>query len=167
LKFQVEVDGEIYSLAFTRNGMESEYKLTGVFEQSGIASITPVAPNVYSVLLGHKSVTVYVSGNGEAIEVWAGAQRRFVSVADTRDHATRKRKSSGVGPVEVRALMPGKVVKLLVAADQAVRAGQGIIVVEAMKMQNEMKAPKDGVVSRILVQESGTVVAGEPLIIVE
>ena len=167
MKFHVEVDGETFLLNLTRNGNDCEYSMQGPFERSGVASISPIAPNVYSLLLGRKSITVYLSQNGEAIEAWVGTQRRFVSFADTRDHSTRKRKASAAGPIELRALMPGKIVKLLVSAGQSVRAGQGIIVVEAMKMQNEVKAPKDGVVTKILVQESGTVAAGESMIIVE
>jgi biotin carboxyl carrier protein len=63
--------------------------------------------------------------------------------------------------------MPGKVIKLLVESGSTVRAGQGLIVVEAMKMQNEMKSPKDGRVSKIHVEEGATVGAGQALIVVE
>ena len=62
--------------------------------------------------------------------------------------------------------MPGKVIKLLVEAAAKVEAGQGLIVVEAMKMQNEIKSPKDGVVSKICVAEGATVGAGEVLMVV-
>ena len=71
------------------------------------------------------------------------------------------------GPLELRAQMPGKVIKILVAQGAAVQSGQGLIVVEAMKMQNEMKSPKDGVVSKIHAAEGATVAAGEILIVVE
>ena len=63
--------------------------------------------------------------------------------------------------------MPGKVVRVLVAAGAKVEAGAGIIVVEAMKMQNEMKAPKSGCVTRIHVKEGATVTAGELLAVVD
>jgi biotin carboxyl carrier protein len=63
--------------------------------------------------------------------------------------------------------MPGKVIKLLAEKGTAVQAGQGLIVVEAMKMQNEMHSPKDGVVARIHVAEGATVAAGQTLIVVE
>jgi biotin carboxyl carrier protein len=63
--------------------------------------------------------------------------------------------------------MPGKVIKLLVEKGVNVQAGQGLIVVEAMKMQNEMKSPKDGMVSKINVAEGATVGAGQTLIVVE
>jgi biotin carboxyl carrier protein len=63
--------------------------------------------------------------------------------------------------------MPGKVVKLLVSAGDEVSVGDGVIIVEAMKMQNEMKAPKAGRVARVYAAEGDTVAAGEALLVVE
>src|SRR6266508_925829 len=63
------------------------------------------------------------------------------------------------GPVDVRAIMPGKIAALLVKEGQEVRSGQGVVVVEAMKMENELPAPKDGRVSRIRVRPGETVEA--------
>ena len=71
------------------------------------------------------------------------------------------------GRVEIKTAMPGKVVRILVSQGDAVQKGDGIIVVEAMKMQNEMKSPKDGIVSEIRVAVSDTVGAGEILIVIE
>ena len=74
---------------------------------------------------------------------------------------------TGTGPQEIRAFRPGKVIKVLVAAGDEVRAGASLIVVEAMKMQSEMKAPKDGRITKIHAVEGATVGAGEPLIGIE
>ena len=71
------------------------------------------------------------------------------------------------GPVEVRAVMPGKIVALLALEGQEVTAGQGVVVVEAMKMENELPAPKDGRVTRIRVRPGDTVEAGAALFTVE
>ena len=65
------------------------------------------------------------------------------------------------------APMPGKVVRVLVAVGAVVEKGQGLIVVEAMKMQNEMKSPKDGVVIVVKTSEGATVSAGEILVVIE
>lgn len=70
------------------------------------------------------------------------------------------------GRQPIIAPMPGKIVRLLVAAGQAVEAGQGILVVEAMKMQNEIRSPKSGKVERLMVGEGQSVSAGETLAIV-
>jgi biotin carboxyl carrier protein len=71
------------------------------------------------------------------------------------------------GPVEVRAIMPGKITAFLVKEGQEVRSGQGVLVVEAMKMENELLAPKDGRVTRIRVRPGETVEAGAALFTVE
>jgi biotin carboxyl carrier protein len=63
--------------------------------------------------------------------------------------------------------MPGKVVRVLVSEGGAVEAGQGIAVIEAMKMQNEMKAPKRGRIAALPVREGATVAAGEVLAVIE
>jgi pyruvate carboxylase subunit B len=68
-----------------------------------------------------------------------------------------------VGPASVQSPMPGKVVKVLVAVGDEVKAGQGVVVVEAMKMENELKAPKDGKVKAISVKEGQPVEAGQTL----
>ena len=67
----------------------------------------------------------------------------------------------------ILAPMPGLVLKVEVEVGQAVRAGQGVVVVEAMKMENELKAPADGVVASIAVQPGQTVDKGATLIVLE
>jgi biotin carboxyl carrier protein len=62
--------------------------------------------------------------------------------------------------------MPGKVVRVLAKQDDEVEAGQGLFVVEAMKMQNEIRSPKKGKLERLLVIEGQVVNAGEPLAVV-
>ena len=71
------------------------------------------------------------------------------------------------GPKKLVAPMPGKVVRVLVAEKSEVEAGQGIVVVEAMKMQNEIKSPKKGFVQKMLVTPGANVIAGDVLAIVE
>ncbi|MBV9958990.1 MAG: biotin/lipoyl-binding protein [Acidobacteria bacterium] len=71
------------------------------------------------------------------------------------------------GSAQIVAPMPGKIVRVLVEVGAAVKAGDGIIVVEAMKMQNEMKAPRDGVVSEIHAASGATVNAGDILATIE
>jgi biotin carboxyl carrier protein len=167
LKLQVEVDGDEYLLRLERNGERSEYRLQGAQEVSGTASVAEVMPGIFSVLLGDKSFRVYVTPNGDGLEVWTGGTRHNIAISDPRDRSGAGRKRAAVGPVEVRSQMPGKIVKVLVEPGAAVKAGQGLIVVEAMKMQNELKSPRDGRVARILAVEGGTVGAGETLVVVE
>jgi biotin carboxyl carrier protein len=71
------------------------------------------------------------------------------------------------GAAEIVSPMPGKIVRVLLRTGDKVEAGAGIIVVEAMKMQNEMKAPKAGIVISINANEGATVNAGDVLAVVE
>ena len=102
-------------------------------------------------------------------QIALGANRFAVDAVDERTRAIREM-TGGEEDAAVRALvapMPGMVIKLGVEVGQRVRAGQGLIVVEAMKMENELKAPADGVVARIEVQAGQTVDKGATLITFE
>ena len=167
MNLRIELDGEMYTLHVQKNGTTSDYSLSGVIHASGTASVVETAAGVYSVVLQNRSFTVHVAPNSENIELWVGSRRFTLSIQNARDRVSAAKKASAAGPREIRAQMPGKVIKLLAALGDNVQAGQGLIVVEAMKMQNEMKSPKDGIVSRIAIQEGATVAAGETLIVVE
>jgi biotin carboxyl carrier protein len=106
--------------------------------------------------------------SGAQVDVMVGANRHAVTLIDPK----RLRSASGAGAhgegaARIVAPMPGKVVRLLVAAGQEVEAGQGIVVVEAMKMQNEMKSPKSGTIGSISVTVGATVNGGDLLAVVE
>jgi len=135
--------------------------------------VIQIAPGVFSVLIGSRSFTVHLSPNGSDAgsaggdEVWVRNWRHAISLSDTRDRSAKSKKIADAGPLEIRSQMPGKVIRLLVGEGEAVQAGQGLIIVEAMKMQNEMKAPKDGIATGIRASEGATVAAGETLLVVE
>ena len=167
MRLTAEVDGEEFSLELRKGNGAAEYILSGARSDAGEASIAAAMPGVYSVLLGNKSFTVALARRGNELEVWANGRRHIVVLRDPRDRSGKAGRASAAGPVEIRAQMPGKVIKMLVERGSRVETGQGVIIVEAMKMQNEMKSPKDGVVSKIHVAEGGTVAAGEALMVIE
>ena len=167
MTFTVSIDEREYVLDFEPNGETAKYRLKGDVESSGSASIKEVAPGVFSVLLDSRSFTVHLSPNGSGLETWTGADRRFIALSDSRDRSARSKSVSAAGPLQVKAQMPGKIIKLLVRVGEKVETGQGLVVVEAMKMQNEMKSRKTGTVTRILTNEGATVAAGETLMVVE
>lgn len=94
-----------------------------------------------------------------------------IYLAEVRDprslRARRRAADSAGGPRKVTAPMPGKIVRILLAEGDRVEAGQGIVVIEAMKMQNEMRSPKAGIVKKIAVAEGAAVNPGETLAVVE
>ena len=125
-----------------------------------------ISPGVYSVLIGGRSfeVTVEQSGDGWLLQT-AGREFRL-EIIDPR--SWRRARGGSIeleGRQEVTAPMPGKIVRVLAAPGQKVEAGQGLLVIEAMKMQNEIRSPKSGTLGR-LAQEGQTVKAGEVLAIV-
>jgi biotin carboxyl carrier protein len=100
--------------------------------------------------------------------MWVGSSRFAVELRDPRSLRSRQRAAGDEkGPRKILAPMPGRIVRLLVAENSEVEAGQGIVVVEAMKMQNEIKSPKKGVVTRILATPGAAVNPGDVLAIVE
>jgi biotin carboxyl carrier protein len=90
-----------------------------------------------------------------------------VEIIDTRAAFRRAAQHEQDGVVQIRAPMPGKVIKLLVAEGAEVEPNQGIVVLEAMKMQNEIKSPKKGVVRKLGVKEGAAVNSGDLLATVE
>jgi biotin carboxyl carrier protein len=122
----------------------------------------------YHWLEGTRSVTVDVDGRAPKLSVAIAGHSLPVEVAEARlDTAAAGGRAAATGPVMLRAPMPGRVVKLLVKAGDSVKAGQGVLVVEAMKMENELKAPRDGVVKQFHAAEGAAVEAGEDLARIE
>jgi biotin carboxyl carrier protein len=127
-------------------------------------SIVPAAPGTYSVLLGGRC---YRASAGPQGEVWVNGRLVRVECFDPRDRRPGRRAAQRQGKRQVTAPMPGKVVRVLVAAGDAVEEGQGVVVVEAMKMQNEMKSPSSGRVAEVLAAAGDTVTSGQVLVVVE
>jgi len=117
-----------------------------------------------SVLLNGRSYRV---DRGTGKEVWVNGRRLSMEVFDPRDLRPGKGAMSNHGRQEIAASMPGKVIRVLVAPGDMVEEGQGLVVVEAMKMQNEMKSPKAGQVAEVHARPDATVSAGEVLVVVE
>jgi biotin carboxyl carrier protein len=126
-----------------------------------------VEPGLYSILRNGKSFEVRVQPGPEGFSIEVGDHRFQVEVRDPRNSRRRQNSAVGSGRQQVTSPMPGKVVRVLVTEGQQVEAGQGLIVVEAMKMQNEMKAFKAGRVVEIKTKDGATVSAGEVLAIIE
>ena len=109
----------------------------------------------------------------ERLEVLVDGWRFEVDVepaerAALRAKARRGRADAGQdGPVEVRAIIPGVVVAVSVTTGDEVVAGQQLLVVEAMKMQNELRSPRDGVVARLAIGERQTIEVGDLLVVIE
>jgi biotin carboxyl carrier protein len=121
-----------------------------------------------SVLLNGRSYRVVTNGPREAgQEVWVNGRLLSMEVFDPRDLRAGPGAAANHGRQEIAASMPGKVIRVLVRPGEAVAEGQGLVVVEAMKMQNEMKSPKSGRVAEVRARPDATVIAGEVLAVIE
>ena len=155
------LNGREIRLDWKQDGETCRFRIES--EEERVADIRPVEPAVYSALVDGRSYQAIVDGNSVSI-----AGRTFaVEVIDPRRWKRERNHQAGEGFQNIIASMPGKVIRVLVSAGDAVEAGQGLIVVEAMKMQNEMKSPRDGVVVAINVKPGDTVNAGDVLAVVE
>jgi biotin carboxyl carrier protein len=125
--------------------------------------VVEVERGVYSVIAGLESWEVRVAGN----EISIGGHRFPFEIEDPRQWKRSSHSVDAHGRASIAAAMPGKIVRVLVAVGDEVVAGQGILVVEAMKMQNELKAPKDGRVTSLEVRENDSVNAGAVLATIE
>jgi len=124
--------------------------------------------DVLSLLVDGRSYEVKREQTATDLHLWVGGTRFPVELRDPR--SLRARQSSALdekGPRKILAPMPGRIVRLLAAEQSEVEAGQGIVVVEAMKMQNEIKSPKKGIIKRITATAGAAVNAGDVLAVVE
>lgn len=128
------------------------------------ANVRVLEAGVMSLVVGGRQYRCILDGDGVVI----GGRRYVFEVEDPRSLQGRRGAGAGAeGPRPVKAPMPGRVVRVLVAVGDQVEAGQGVVVIEAMKMQNELKSPKAGRVARIGAGVGDTVGSGDVLVVVE
>jgi biotin carboxyl carrier protein len=129
--------------------------------------VVMILPDALSLRLSNKCYEIKREGLVDASKIWVGEDSFEVEVRDPRSLRGRVRAADEHGVKKLIAPMPGKIVRILVNEGAEVEAGTGVMVVEAMKMQNEVKSPKKGKIQRILVSEGAAVNAGDVLAIVE
>jgi biotin carboxyl carrier protein len=170
MKFEVEVSGasgkKKHVVELERDGVGWRVALDGTAIDGDVVEI---APHTFSVLLGGQSHEIRVSGAPDGtLNLQNGLHEFTAEVADPRAWRGRRHGHIEVeGRQQIVAPMPGKVIRVLVEPGQRVEAGQGVLVVEAMKMQNEIRSPKSGTIGRVLVEEGQPVNAGDALAWVE
>ncbi len=165
--YDIVISGRSYHVELTRQGTRWTGHIDGeLFSLDAV----PTARDILSIVQDDgKAYEVKRERalNGE-LHMLVGSSRYPCEVNDPRSLRTRRAGAGSTeGPQKIVAPMPGKVVRILVPQGEMVEAGKGVVVVEAMKMQNELKAPKSGKVQKLLAQEGTTVNAGDVLAIIE
>jgi biotin carboxyl carrier protein len=163
--YDIIIDGKNYRLELERTDGRWRCCLDGRDIQ---IDAVLARPDVLSILLGGKAYEIKRERTPTDTHFWVGSARYAVELQDPRSLRNRRAGiSEDKGPRKLIASMPGKVVRVLLPENASVEAGQGVLVVEAMKMQNEIKSPKKGIVQRIVAGEGTAVSAGDLLAIVE
>jgi biotin carboxyl carrier protein len=163
--YEVTVGETTYRIDLQREGAGWKCKLDG---RELPLDVISAQNGTLSILLGGKSYEVKQEITGTETNIVVGQERFSAVVRDPR--SLRSRRSGGAaeqGIKKITAPMPGKIVRLLAKEGSSVQAGQSVIVIEAMKMQNELKAPKNGILKKINVSEGAAVEAGQALAEVE
>lgn len=125
-----------------------------------------IEPGVYSLIVDGESYEVSVREEKKGFVVEVGPHAIPVKLQDPSQ--SQSAGSAGVeGEATVTSPMPGRVVGIKVEIGQAVKEGEGVVLVEAMKMENELHAPKDGKVKQIAVKVGDAVEAGQDLVVIE
>ena len=164
MTYDVTIDGKSYRLELHRAESGWICRLDG--REAEVDAVL-ARPDVLSLRLGNQAFEVKCERVAGEMHLWVGSRRFDTEVRDPRSLRSRTRSADDHGPKKLTAPMPGKVVRVLVREGAQVEAGAGVLVVEAMKMQNEIKSPKKGTIQKILVIEGSAVNAGDVLAIVE
>lgn len=147
-RVRAEIGGRVYDLEVRRPSPDSYLLLLGTSVYECRVNSRATSKGVFDV---------EIRGRGYAVAIADPKRLRSGQNSDRHHH----------GAAEIRAQMPGKVVRVQIEAGTTVEKGAGVLVVEAMKMQNEMKSPREGVVVSINVKAGDTVNAGDVLAVVE
>ena len=163
--YSVTIGGKEYRVELTRIGSGWSCKLDGRdFPLDAIS----LGNDQLSLLVSGKSYEVRREESAEGTSILIGRDRLNAMVRDPRSLRSRGGRDRGAqGPKKITAPMPGKVVRILAPLGSEVEAGQAVLVIEAMKMQNELKSPKKGNVRKLTVAEGAAVEAGQTLAEVE
>ena len=166
MRYIVEIEEKTYEVAIGPDGLT-------VDGESVEADLQPNHDShLWHLVLDGRSHTLAArrsDGRGEW-EIELDGRRHQVLALDERSKAIRELAGSAAqshGPVELKAPMPGLVIKLEVEVETVVEKGQGVVVMEAMKMENELKATAAGRVTEIRVQSGQVVNKGETLLVIE
>ena len=163
--YDVTIDGKNYRLELERTDAGWRCRLDG--REVPVDAVL-ARRDVLSVLIEGKAYEIKRERTATDVHLWVGGTRYAAELRDPRSLRSRKGATGDdTGPRKLIAPMPGKVIRVLLQEKAQVEPGQSILVMEAMKMQNEIKSPRKGTIQKILATEGANVNAGDVLAIVE
>jgi biotin carboxyl carrier protein len=168
MHYFASLDGEAYEFEVEPLGDGGAYRLR-IGDQQYDLDVRRVGASSFSILIGLRSFVFDILRDGDELVITsrAGVARLVLTDSVRRAGTGATGRTQQSGRAEMRAMMPGRVVNVMVAAGDQVEAGAGVLVVEAMKMENELKAPKSGKVIEVKVAAGQTVEKNDVLVIIE
>lgn len=173
MHYEVNIGGKSYRFDLERdNGLQNHWRCLLNGREMAL-DVIQVTENLLSIVIGGRSFEVrreaakHENGTDEE-QVFVRGKLYQIAIRDARSLRSRRRSAAAdAGPLRLRASMPGKVVRVLANKGDSIQAGNGILVIEAMKMQNEVRSPKDGTVKELHAHEGMNVNAGDVLAVLE
>jgi biotin carboxyl carrier protein len=153
-EFKVDVKHEGNRFIALLNGKKHNIEITS----ENVDQITMIMDNTPFVIIVDSDDQVVVNGESYSVSVTDESTQKLIKSGPVRSHKKE---------LVLKAVMPGLVIEVNVKEGDSVKSGDALLVIEAMKMQNEVKTPQDGLVKKILVQKGKTVNSGDTLIIIE
>ncbi|MCL5265804.1 MAG: hypothetical protein M1343_11560 [Chloroflexi bacterium] len=166
MRYYAQIDGQMLEMDIEGEGDDLKVVLDGETLVASLRLVSP--PSLYSLILDNQSHEVFVENrNGEYVVMIAG-ELCHAKVQDERAKrlaAVTPKGHANEGEVVIRAPMPGLVISLDVSPGDVVEKGKGLLVLEAMKMQNELRAPQAGTIKSVNVQQGERVENGRVLLV--
>jgi biotin carboxyl carrier protein len=164
MKIKITIQGTQRSVELTHHGDRPRWEIDG---KNLEADAIEISPGIYSVLVDGKSVEVRIERIGKQLRVVANSREYLAAIEDPRELRKNRDAAAQIeGRQDVVAPMAGKVIRTLVQSGDEVQSGQGLLIVEAMKMQNEIRSPKAGKVEQLKVVEGQTVNPGDIVVVI-
>ncbi|HUY19610.1 MAG TPA: acetyl-CoA carboxylase biotin carboxyl carrier protein subunit [Candidatus Binataceae bacterium] len=167
MRYIANLAGAAHEFEVEPLGADGGYRLR-LGDQHYDLDVRRVGASSFSILIGTRSFDFEVLREGDELVIASRDGVARVALTDPRRRApSAAARAHQSGRAELRAMMPGRVVNVMVAAGDEVEAGAGVLVVEAMKMENELRAPKSGKVIEVKVTAGQTVEKNDLLVIIE
>jgi biotin carboxyl carrier protein len=172
MKLIAEIAGQKHHVTFERDARDDSRLIAFVDDQRYDINAREIAPGVQLLFHNQRVYQCRIdksSSTNASVVIYVGNEPYILNIADPKRirAGQRGKADAGEGAAQIFAPMPGKIVRVLIASGASVEAGDGLIVVEAMKMQNEMKSPRAGIVTAVNVETGATVNAGDLLAVIE
>jgi len=170
MRYDISVEGKVYRVDLKKGPAPApqDYWICQLDGREIKVDAVQLGSNTLSLVLDGKSFEIRRESAGEVQRLFVRGRQYDVTVQDARSRKSRKRSlADNAGSLKLTAAMPGKVIRVLAKDGDTLQAGMGILVVEAMKMQNELRSPKDGRLKQMLAREGMNVNAGDVLAVLE